>query len=307
MRSWSVGDIKVTQLVEFEVKLGELDGLIEQATPDAVASISWLQPDYANADGQLLWSVHSYIVDTGSTVVIVDTGCGNGKDLPLIPNWGGLDTPYLARLEEAGYTRDQVDVVLATHLHLDHVGWNTIEVDGQWVPTFPNARYTYIEDEFTYHRGIADENSISDDLAHAVVYAGADPDIHSQTRLVFAESLQPCIDANQVDLVPVNHVVTDGVRYVSTPGHTKFHHSVMIESGGQSAFITGDFIHHPVQIARPRWSSLGDYERAVSADHRTDFVENAADTDLLVLGTHFTGTSAGHIVRDGDSYQLTPA
>ena len=306
MRNWKIGDIKITQVVEFEVEIGELDGLIEQATPEAVREIPWLQPDYANADGQMLWSVHSYVVDTGSTVVVVDTGCGPGKTLPLIPNWSRHD-PFLERLEEAGYTPAQVDVVLATHLHLDHVGWNTVQVDGHWVPTFPNARYTYVEDEFTYHRGIGEESAISDDLAHAVVYEGADPDIHSQTRLVFAESLQPCLDAGLVNLVPVDHQVTEGVRYLSTPGHTKFHHSVMIESGGERAFITGDFIHHPVQIAEPRWSSRGDFERAISADHRSEFVESNADTDLLVLGTHFAGTSAGHIVRDGDSYRLTPA
>lgn len=305
MRSWKIGDITVTQVVEFEVEIGELDGLIEQATPEAVQEVPWLQPDYANADGQMLWSVHSYVVDTGSSVVVVDTGCGPGKTLPLIPNWSRHD-PFLERLEAAGYTPDQVDHVLATHLHLDHVGWNTVQVDGRWVPTFPNARYTYVEEEFAYHQGIGQENAISDDLAHAVVYEGADPDIHSQTRLVFAESLQPCLDADQVDLVPMNHTVTNGVRYVSTPGHTKFHHSVMVESRGQSAFITGDFIHHPVQIARPRWSSRGDFERAISADHRTEFVRSSADTDLLVLGTHFAGTSAGLIVRDGDSYRLTP-
>ncbi|GAA2058369.1 MBL fold metallo-hydrolase [Williamsia deligens] len=304
MRSWTIGDITVTQVVEFEVEIGELDGLIEQATPEAVREIPWLEPDYANADGQMLWSVHSYVVDTGSSVVVVDTGCGPGKTLPLIPNWSRHD-PFLERLAAAGYMPDQVDHVLATHLHLDHVGWNTVQVDGRWVPTFPNARYTFVEEEFEYHRGIGQESAISDDLAHAVVYEGADPDIHSQTRLVFAESLQPCLDADLVDLVPMNHVVTDGVRYVSTPGHTKFHHSVMVESGGERAFITGDFIHHPVQIARPRWSSRGDFERAISADHRTDFVASSADTDLLVLGTHFAGTSAGRIVRDGDSYRLT--
>jgi glyoxylase-like metal-dependent hydrolase (beta-lactamase superfamily II) len=306
IRSWNIGEFKITQLVEMAVEVGLLDELIEEATPAAVQAVPWLYPDYANAEGQTLWSVHSYIVDTGTVVVLVDTGCGNGKTLPLIPAWGGLDTPYLELLEKAGYTRDQVDVVLATHLHLDHVGWNTMEVEGRWVPTFPNARYTYIEDEFTYHRGIAEEDAISADLKYAVHYDGADPDIHQQTRLVFAESIQPCIDAGLVDLVPADHVITGGVRYTSTPGHTKSHHSVMVESGGERAFITGDFIHHPIQIARPTWSSRGDWDRALSSDGRIAFAEANADSDLLVLGTHFAGSSAGRIVRDANTYQFVP-
>ncbi|CUR55522.1 putative Beta-lactamase [metagenome] len=304
MSSWKVGDVKVTQVVEFSVEPGALDGLVEEATPEAVKEINWLYPEYANDKGQTLWSVHSYIVDTGSAVVVVDTGCGNGKSAPLMPTWGNLDTRFLERFEEAGYTRDQVDFVLTTHLHLDHVGWNTFNRGGAWVPTFPNARYVYVEDEFSYHHGIAQGEEITADLAGAVVYEGSDPDIHQQTQLVFAESIQPCIDAGLVDLVPVDHVVTEGVRYFSTPGHTKSHHSVMIESGGERAFITGDFIHHPCQIAHADWRSHGDFDRAQNAARRAEFLETYADTDLLVLGTHFTGTSAGRITRDAGSYRL---
>ncbi|MCW2829628.1 MAG: putative Beta-lactamase [Aeromicrobium sp.] len=304
MRSWKIGDATITQVLEFEVEAGVLDGLVEEATPEAVREIGWLAPHYANTAGQTLWSVHSYVVDTGSAVVVVDTCCGNGKSAPLIPAWGNLDTPFLDRFGEAGYVRDQVDFVLSTHLHLDHVGWNTIDDAGTWVPTFPQARYTYVEDEFAYHQGIAQDRDITPDLAGAVVYEGANPDIHAQTRLVFEESIQPCLDAGLVDLVPVDHVVTEGVRYVSTPGHTRSHHSVMVESRGERAFITGDFIHHPCQIARPGWRSHGDFDRALSAARRTAFVEANADTDLLVLGTHFTGSSAGRIVRDGDGFRL---
>ncbi|WP_091058653.1 MBL fold metallo-hydrolase [Klenkia brasiliensis] len=307
MRSWAVGDIRITQVLEMPVEVGVLDGLIAEATPEVVQGIGWLHPDYATAGGQTIWSLHSYVVDTGSAVVVVDTGCGNGKSAPLIPAWGKLDNPFLERLAEAGYTREQVDVVLCTHMHLDHVGWNTVDEGGRWVPTFPNARYVYVADEFAYHRGIAEEADISEDLAGAVVYEGANPDIHNQTRLVFAESIQPVVDAGLLDLVPADSVVTEGVRYVSTPGHTKSHHSVVVESLGERAFITGDFIHHPVQIAEPTWSSHGDFDRAQSAARRVEFVESAADTDLLVLGTHFAGSSAGRVVRDGGGYRFAPA
>ncbi|MET4430355.1 MBL fold metallo-hydrolase [Mycolicibacterium sp. 624] len=306
-RSWKIGDVKITQVVEMSVEIGELDGLIAEATPDAVKEIPWLYPDYANERGQTLWSVHSYVVDTSSAVVLVDTGCGNHKDLPLIPNWGGLNTAYLERLTEAGYAPEQIDYVLATHLHLDHVGWNTVLRNGRWEPTFPNARYTFVKDEFDYHEELTRGDTVSEDLEHAVEYAGADPDIHRQTRLVFAESIQPCVDAGLVDLVPENHVICDGVRYTSTPGHTKCHHSLTIESHGEVGFITGDFIHHPIQTARPGWSSRGDWDRALSADRRRTFLESAADSEILVFGTHFAGPSVGRIVRDGDTYKFVAA
>lgn len=304
MYSWTVGDFKISRVLEMPVEIGVLDGLIEEATPEVVQGMRWLVPDYANAAGQLIWSLHSYVIDTGSKVIVVDTCCGNGKSAPLIPAWGNLNNPFLERLEETGYRREQVDVVMGTHLHLDHVGWNTMDSGGKWVPTFPNARYTYVKDEYDYHHAIADEGDISSDLAGAVVYEGANPDIHNQQRLVFEESIQPCIDAGLLDLVPSGQRITDGVTYVSTPGHTQSHHSVMLESRGERAFITGDFIHHPCQIGEPSWKSHGDFDRALSAARRAEFVEQYADTDLLVLGTHFAGTSAGRIVRDGDQVRF---
>jgi glyoxylase-like metal-dependent hydrolase (beta-lactamase superfamily II) len=302
--TWKVGDVTVSQILEMPVAVGELDGLIEEATPDVVRDIGWLHPDYATEGGQTLWSLHSYVVDTGSTVILVDTCCGNGKSVPLLPAWGNLDNPYLERLAAAGYRPEQVDIVLGTHLHLDHVGWNTVRRDGRWVPTFPHARYTYVRDEFDYHSGLAAGSQANDEVSHAVVYAGADPDINQQTRLVFEESIQPCVDAGLVDLVDRGAAITDEVTYISTPGHTKWHHSVGITSRGERAFITGDFIHHPVQLARPDWSSRGDFDRRESAVRRAAFLEEVADTDTLVLGTHFAGTSAGHVVRRGDGYEL---
>ncbi|MBM7244226.1 MBL fold metallo-hydrolase [Rhodococcus fascians] len=303
-QSWNIGDIKVSQINEFAVAVGELDGLIAEATPDAVKSVPWLHPDYATSQGQMLWSVHSFVVDTGSSVVIVDTACGNHKDLPLIPAWGGLDTPYLDRLADAGYKPEQIDYVAITHLHLDHVGWNTVLDGDRWVPTFPNARYTFVEDEFEYHKSLTHGASVTEDLGHAVTYNGADPDIHKQTSLVFQQSLQPCVDAGLVDLVPQNHTICEGVRYTSTPGHTKSHSSLTIESGGQTGFITGDFVHHPIQAARPTWSSRGDWNRELSSERRVEFMHSVADTDVVVFGTHFAGHSVGRIVSDGDAYKF---
>ncbi|MBJ8344370.1 MBL fold metallo-hydrolase [Antrihabitans sp. YC2-6] len=293
--SWTIGDFTITQVVEMAIEVGELDGLIKEATPEAVKDIGWLYPDYATESGQTLWSVHSYVVDTGAAVVLVDTGCGNHKHIPLVPAWSDMNTSYLERLAEAGYAPEQIDYVVATHLHFDHVGWNTVLRNRHWEPTFPNARYCVVKDEFEYFLGLAEGKPLSEH---------ADADLRLQTRFLFEESIDPCVDAGLLDLVPMNHLVCEGVRYTSTPGHTQFHHSLTIESQGEVGFITGDFIHHPIQIARPSWSSQSDWDRGISAERRREFLEYVADGDVLLFGTHFAGHSVGRIVSDDNTFKF---
>lgn len=316
MRTWRVGEFKVTEVHELPFEVGLLDGLIAQATPEVVRGIDWMFPDYANEVGQTLWDIHSYVVDTGEHVILVDAGCGNGKSYPIQPALGGLDTKFLERLEEAGYGRDDIDIILLTHLHLDHVGWCAMQDGaGRWVPTFPNARLVLVREEYERHlaqiiaadddRPVVTEDSDADVDPIARAFLADATSLSDQTKLIQAESFQPVIDAGLLELVPTDAVVLPGVRYQSTPGHTSAHHSVRLDSAGESAFVTGDFIHHPIQIARPEWSSQGDWDRAVSARNRRAFFESCAGTDLLVLGTHFMGTSAGYIVEDGDGFRLT--
>lgn len=315
MRTWRIGQFKVTAVQEFPVAPGLLDGLVAQATPEVVRGIDWLYPDFANDKGQTLWDIHSYVVDTGEQVILIDAGCGNGKSYPMQPSWTGLDTPFLQRLAEAGYQRSDIDIVLCTHLHLDHVGWCAMQDDeGRWVPTFPNSRLVVVRDEYERHAAQiisdvqdtgADEDEDADPIARAF-FADA-VSLSNQTKLIQQETFQPIIDAGRLELVPMNAEVVAGVRYESTPGHTSAHHSVRLESDGESAFVTGDFIHHPVQIARPEWSSQGDWDGDASAKNRRAFYESCAGTDLLVLGTHFTGFGAGHIVEDGEGFRLVEA
>jgi glyoxylase-like metal-dependent hydrolase (beta-lactamase superfamily II) len=166
---------------------------------------------------------------------------------------------------------------------VDHVGWNTILVDGQWVPTFPGARYLIARDEFDYWR---------------------DQDKMELQTVVFADSVQPVFEAGLVDLVDTDHQLCEEVDLVPTLGHTPGHVSVRIRSGGEQALITGDFIHHPCQMARLNWGSSADLDKAeADATRRRVFAEHA-DTPTLVIGTHFAGATAGRIVRDGDAYRL---
>ncbi|WP_433496990.1 MBL fold metallo-hydrolase [Sphaerimonospora sp. CA-214678] len=321
MGTWNVGLFKVTEIEEFVIQLGLLNGLIPQATPEVIRELGWLQPQYVNDAGEIRANVHSIVVDTGDTKILVDAGCGNGKSYPMQPSWGGLDTPFLERLEKAGYGREDIDIILLTHLHLDHVGWCSMQDEsGKWVPTFPNARLILVRDEYERHLSQIISSDALDSSATAAAQGEDEseedriaraflPDaeaLSNQTRLIQEETFQPVIDAGHLELVPPGTEIVPGVRYVSTPGHTSAHHSVRLESDGQAAFITGDFFHHPLQIARPEWSSAGDWDAEVLTKNRRAFLESAAGTDLLVFGTHFVEPSVGYIVKDGEGYRLTP-
>jgi glyoxylase-like metal-dependent hydrolase (beta-lactamase superfamily II) len=180
----------------------------------------------------------------------------------------------------------------------------TRDASGEWAPTFPNARLMLGRVDYDYYLELRD--APEDERPNGFVYPDpdCDPSLPRQMKLVWEETLRPVVEAGLLDLLPTGSQIVEGVSYVSTPGHTRGHQSVTIESEGQRAFITGDFIHHPMQIAHPDWSSGGDWDADASAKNRRDFFESCAGTDLLILGSHFTGMGAGYIVEDGDAFRL---
>ena len=222
--------------------------------------------------GNLVMSIHALVVDTGERRIVVDTCIGNDKQR-AIPTWSNLQTSFLADLETAGYPPASIDTVLCTHLHVDHVGWNTMLVDGEWVPTFPEARYLVAETEWRYWRDVE---------------SGQD---------VLEDSVRPVIDAGLVDFVAEDHRLCDEVWLEPTPGHTPGHVSVRIASDGSDALITGDCIHHPCQMTRTDWCSSADYDQAEGRRTRESLLERVADSDVLVIGTHFATPTAGHVRR----------
>jgi glyoxylase-like metal-dependent hydrolase (beta-lactamase superfamily II) len=282
MMRWRVGDVTVTKIVELEA-VGGSRFILPQATREAVQPIAWLQPHFADAEGRLKMSVHALVVETPRRRVIVDTCIGNEKQHRAIPGWNGLHTSFLADLAAAGYARETIDTVLCTHLHVDHVGWNTMLVDGQWVPTFPNARYLMGRVEVAHWR--------------------AQRDNESQVA-VFSDSVAPVFDAGLVDLVDTDHRLCEELSLMPTLGHTPGHVSLAIASRGEEALITGDFLHHPCQMAGLGWSSGFDHDPAEAERTRRAMFERLVGTRVLVIGTHFAGATAGRIVRDGDAYRL---
>ncbi len=280
--TWTIGAVTVTRIVELEA-VGGSKFILPQATREAARQIAWLAPHFADEEGRLKLSVHALVVETPTRRIIVDTCIGNDKPREIAA-WSHLQTRFLEDLEAAGYPRQTIDTVLCTHLHVDHVGWNTMLVDGRWRPTFPNARYLMGRREFEYWRDEADADA-------------GDP-------LIFADSVKPVWDAGLVDLVETDHVVCDEVSLVPTLGHTPGHVSVRIASQGAEALITGDFIHHPCQLAHPEWASAADYDPDASIATRERMFSDLASTPTLVIGTHFAAPTAGHVRRDGAAFRL---
>jgi glyoxylase-like metal-dependent hydrolase (beta-lactamase superfamily II) len=280
MTQWQIGDVKITRVVEMEVTGGSRF-ILPDATPEAIQPIEWLVPHFATAAGKLIMSIHALVIDTGTRRIIVDTCLGNDKQRN-IPNWNQLQGPFLKDLEDAGYPPESIDTVLCTHLHVDHVGWNTILVDGHWLPTFKQARYLIARNEWAYwdEQGDADFGPVLED------------------------SVRPIFDAGLVDLVDGEHQVCDEVRLEPTPGHTPGHVSVHISSRGEEALITGDFLHHPCQLARLDWGSSADFDQAAASAMRAKTFAKYADQAVLVIGTHFATPTAGHLKRDGAAYRL---
>jgi len=279
---WRIGDVKISRIVEIEAT-GGMSRIIPDATRDRVREIPWLYPHFADEEGRMRGSIHALVIETPERRIVVDTCIGNDKERD-VPAWNKLQTGFLADLAAAGYPRESIDMVLCTHLHIDHVGWNTMLKDGRWVPTFENARYLMGRTEFEHWRD------------HS---AGR----HGQAE-VMADSVLPVFDAGLVDLVDTDHVLTPEVRLVSSPGHTPGHVSVMIESKGESALITGDFLHHPCQMAHPEWSSSPDSDPPAAIATRLNMFGRLADTPTLVIGTHFHTPTAGHLKRDGKVWRL---
>jgi glyoxylase-like metal-dependent hydrolase (beta-lactamase superfamily II) len=280
---WRIGEVTITKIVELEVTGGSRF-ILPQATPEAILPIGWLQPDFADERGRLRMSIHALVVETPGRRIVVDTCLGNDKENRRIPTWNSLQTSFLADLAVAGYPRETIDTVICTHLHVDHVGWNTMLVDGRWIPTFPQARYLMGRIEYT-HWTTQHER---EDMA-----------------AVLADSVAPVWDAGLIDLVETDHRLCDEVSFVPTPGHTPGHVSVQIASQGETALITGDFMHHPCQIARPEWSSTADSDPLQAQHTRERVLTDLAETPTLVIGTHFAGRTAGCVVHDGDAFRLT--
>lgn len=281
--SWKIGDVTVTRLQELQVPVAYSPehAFLREATPEVLKTIPWLYPHFVTPEGAILLSFHALLVDAPGVRVMVDTCIGNDKPRKEI-GMQALSTPFLEDMTAAGWPPESVDVVVCTHLHVDHVGWNTRLEGDRWVPTFPNARYLIGKTEHAHWTQDQDKDQ----------------------QQILADSVQPIFDAGLADYVEMDHRISPEVRLMPTPGHTPGHVSVVIESGGQTALITGDALHHPCQIAHPEWRPDVDVDPRRGEATTREMLGQAADGRLLFIGTHFAAPTAGTVVRDGAGYRF---
>lgn len=284
-----VGEVEITRIEE--IMLAEPSTLFAEWRPEHLAeNRHWLIPRFYDPAGDAFpTSIHTWLVRTKRHVIVIDTAGGNGKERPASPRFHRLDTPYLERLRAAGVSPAQVDTVICTHLHVDHVGWNTTKVGDRWVPTFPNATYIFSRTEC----------EARDPKRGAATKPPA-------THFVFLDSVQPIIEAGKAKIVEGNERLTDEITLMPTPGHAPGQMAVRLRSRGEEAMFIADVMHQPVQIVYPAWNSKYCEDPEVARRTRKHVLEHCAEHRSLVLPAHFGSPHAGRVVRSGERFRFEP-
>jgi len=242
------------------------------------------------ASGKLMSSMQSWLIRDCKSIIVVDTGCGNGKtrEFPAFRRFHQLNLPYLDRLALAGIRPEEVTHVINTHLHVDHVGWNTRLADGRWAPTFSKARYIFGAEEL-------------DHVRRPTLAAEA-----PETVAVIEDSVLPVVEAKLVDTVRANDQLIPGISFEAVPGHTMGQLAVRLSSEGKSALFTGDVFHQPMQMVRPSWNSRFCENQDVARTTRARVLDAEADQGTVIFPSHFGFPHAGSIRRHGSGYRFVP-
>ena len=285
MQGRQLGDVTIARVLEMNTpEFDPYEFFPETTLEDWEPHLHWLQPHAMDPiSGKLVFPMQSYVVQSKHHTILIDSCVGNHKERPFLTKWHQkTDTTYIDNLAKLGLTPEDIDIVMCTHLHPDHVGWNTKLVDGRWVPTFPNAEYVFSRKEFDYWKEFNERRP----LDHLI------------------DSVLPIEAAGQAKLVANDHAVDDSVWLESTPGHTPDHFSVRLASAGSDAVFTGDMIHSPIQTHFPEWAARPDYKTDIAGATRRAFLEKYCDSGVLVCTMHFPLPSAGLIVSDGNAFRF---
>ncbi|MBV9863627.1 MAG: MBL fold metallo-hydrolase [Alphaproteobacteria bacterium] len=285
--SFTVNDMTIHRLVEQEQGFTPVLEFLPTLSQEMLdENRAWLEPAALDPKtGNIVLCFQSYVVKTPHHTVMVDTCIGNDKARPHRQSWHRKsDEHYLRALAQAGIALEEIDYVMCTHLHADHVGWNTRLENGRWVPTFPNAKYLFSKKEYDYWEAE-----------------------HGKTPIdAMEDSVLPIVEAKKAELVTSDHALDDHVRLMPTPGHTPDHFAVCAGRGGDQAVFTGDLVHSPLQARYPDLVMRVDFDRDQAAQTRRRFFERYCDTDTLCCTMHFPSPSVGHIKRWDDGFRCEP-
>lgn len=279
------GPFKIQKVVEFEGPHHAPDFIFPDATPERFAATRAAgdRRFYDRETGKLVMSYHGILVTTPRSRILIDTCMGNDKHRPRNPLWHMRTGPFVQDLAASGVALADIDYVFCTHLHGDHVGWNTRLIDGRWVPTFPRAKYLFARKEIEHWRATVE----------------VDPEVNHRS---WEDSVAPIFAAGQAVLVEEDHEIEPGVRLVPAPGHTPGNVMVRLEHGDRVAYVIGDTMHHPVQVERPEWSSKFCWNAALSTQARQTLLETVADTGVHVIPAHFPTPTAARIVSGAQGF-----
>ncbi|HKD24047.1 MAG TPA: MBL fold metallo-hydrolase [Rhizomicrobium sp.] len=284
IKKWQIGDVEIVRIVEVNAHEDPFTMLSEDLTPEIAKQHRWLMPHFATPEGRMKISFQAFALRSGKERVMIDTCIGNDREREY-PIFTNMQTSFLEDLKTAGYPRESITKVLCTHLHFDHVGWNTMKVNGRFVPTFPHARYLFGRKEYDHWQMLKRTGGYHD-FSHLV------------------DSVDPITDADLADFIEPSTNITDEVSLVPTPGHTPGHVSVMIKSRGAEAIITGDMMHHPIQFAESDRTGNFDMDKEQGVKTRKEMFKRLEDRDILVIGSHFCNPSSGYVVRDKNNWRL---
>jgi len=289
MSGVKIGKYAIEKVVELERPFAHAQVFFPDLTDDMLAICQReLPPGRLTEDGFVNMSYHAFVVRTDRFTMLIDTCCGNHKNRAARPGFHQLDTKFICELAKAGVTPEQVDYVMCTHLHWDHVGWNTKLLDGRWVPTFPNAKYIVSRTEYEYW-----------DAA----YRRGDSSVHCTS---FEDSILPVKKAEQIVVVEDDHEFNDGIVLEPCFGHSPGHVVINIASEGARGVVTGDVIHHPIQLRFPTMSTQADTDRDLARRTRTALIEKHADTGTVLLPAHFRTPTFGTIRGAKEGFEYVP-
>jgi glyoxylase-like metal-dependent hydrolase (beta-lactamase superfamily II) len=280
---WQIGEATLTALVESESHGVPPQFFFPDATADDVRSADWLVDD-ASADpaaGTVALRVQAFVIELRGRTVLIDPCVGNGKPRKM-PFWNNLALPWLDRFHDAGFREADIDLVVHTHLHEDHLGWDTHMMDGTWVPTFSSARHVYVGNELDW--AAAPETRAREDS--------------------YSDSIEPIIRAGLADVVDATADLGGGLRLLSTPGHTPGHVSLEIDTGGEPLIISGDLMHHQLQASLPHLAEIGDVDASLARETRHAFLDQCCRAGSLVAGTHFAMAPVGRFEVHGNAWRF---